>query len=232
MTDLAALKKRNAARWDAAKLTRGPEFGSVAKRLVAPAAKARYRAVEARTGVPWYFIAVVHEREASQRWDRQLGQGDPLDRKSTHDPKGRGPFMTWEDGAYDALTNCHPYAAINKDWSIGGLLTMLEEYNGLGYAGKGKPSPYVWSGTNQYQRGKYVADHVYDPNVVDAQLGCAGLLLAMRMLDPSIVLGVPVAVKPLPPSPDVPKPEPLPQPASSGLFAALAAVLSALFKRK
>src|SRR6185369_1832675 len=59
-------------------------------------------------------------------------------------------------------------------------LTMLEKYNGLGYAAKGVPSPYIWAGTNQYQSGKYVRDHVYDPNAVDTQLGCAGLLIAMN----------------------------------------------------
>jgi hypothetical protein len=35
-------------------------------------------------------------------------------------------------------------------------------------------------------RGKYVADGVFDPNVVDKQLGCAGLIMAMRALDASI----------------------------------------------
>jgi lysozyme family protein len=184
MTDLAALTRANADRWTKAKLTRGPEFGPVARRLVA--AKARYQAVEARTGVPWPFIAVTHQRESSQDWNTQLGQGDPLNRVSTHVPKGRGPFATWEDGAYDALVNCSPYGARKKDWSIGGTLTMLEQYNGLGYASRGRPSPYVWSGTDQYVSGKYVADGVYDPDTVDRQLGCAGLLMAMMQLDPSI----------------------------------------------
>jgi hypothetical protein len=51
MTDLVRLAKRNAARWAAAKLTRGPEFGVVAKPPCAPDAKARYRAVESQTSV-------------------------------------------------------------------------------------------------------------------------------------------------------------------------------------
>jgi len=186
MIDLTILKTRNLARWNAARLTRGPEFAPVAKRLVA--AKARYQAVEAKTGVPWFFIAVTHQRESSQRWDRSLAQGDPWDRVSTHVPKGRGPFSSWEAAAIDALVNCSPYAARNKDWSVGGLLTMLERYNGLGYASRGIPSPYVWSGTNQYQRGKYVSDGVFAADVVDVQLGCAGLLLAMQTLDHSINL--------------------------------------------
>lgn len=180
---------QNKKRWDDCKVNadKGPTFKMVADRLMAPIAKARYQAVEKTTGVPWWFIAVVHEREASQKWDRQLGQGDPLNKKSTHVPKGRGPFASWEDGAVDALVNCAPFAARNKDWSAGGALAMLEKYNGLGYFNKGIPSPYIWSGTNQYTSGKYIADGVFDPNVVDKQLGCAGLLKFMGVLSKTSV---------------------------------------------
>lgn len=187
MTDLVALKARNAARWANAKLTRSSEFNPVAKRLVA--AKARYQAVETQTGVSWFFIAVVHQRESSQDWNGSLAQGDPWNRVSVHVPAGRGPFTSWEAAAVDALKNCSPYAAKNGDWSVGGFLTMLEQYNGLGYANKGLPSPYLWSGTDQYRAGKYVADGKFDPNAVDKQLGCAGLLFVMQALDPSIVIG-------------------------------------------
>jgi lysozyme family protein len=193
-----ALISMNAKRWTAAKLTRGPEFAPVARRLVA--AKARYQIVTAQTGVPWFVIAVIHQRESSQRWDRSLAQGDPWDEVSTHVPAGRGPFDSWEDAAVDALVDCHPHASKWKDWSPGGTMTLLELYNGLGYYNKGLPSPYVWSGTDQYKRGKYVADGVFDPNTVDKQLGCAGLILAMQAIDPSIRIGTP-------PPPDVPKPE-------------------------
>lgn len=182
MVDLVALKAANEKRWKDAEITRNS--AGVAARLIA--AKARYQAVQTRTGVPWPFIAVTHEREASQNWNTQLGQGDPLHSFSVHVPRGRGPFATWEDGAYDALVNCGPWAARNKDWSIGGTLTMLELYNGTGYAARGEPSPYIWAGTNQYVSGKYVRDGVYDPSVVDRQLGCAVLLKVMMQLDPSI----------------------------------------------
>lgn len=184
MVDLAALKTANTKRWSAAKLTRGPEFIPVAKRLVA--AKARYEVVSAKTGIPYPFIAVTHQRESSQNWNRSLAQGDPWNQRSTHVPAGRGPFTSWEDAAYDALVNCGPYAARNKDWSIGGLLTLLERYNGVGYVNRGLPSPYIWSGTDQYKVGKYVADGVFDPTEVDKQLGCAGLIMAMMDLDPTI----------------------------------------------
>jgi lysozyme family protein len=187
MPDLTALKIANANRWEHAKLTRGPEFIPVAKRLVA--AKERYQTVALKTGIPWPFIAVTHQRESSQNWSRSLAQGDMWNDVSTHVPAGRGPFRSWEDAAFDALVNCAPKASRNTDWSIGGTLTLLEQYNGLGYSKRGLPSPYIWSGTDQYIKGKYVADGVFDKETVDKQLGCAGLILAMRDIDPSITFG-------------------------------------------
>src|SRR6266700_1924813 len=171
----------NQKHWEACKVNPNKQaiFNSVAKRLTAPEAQARYQVIEKRTGVPWWFVAVVHEREASQSWKANLAQGDPWNKKSTHVPKNRGPFKSFEAAADDALVNCAPYASRNKDWSPGGALAMLEKYNGLGYYRKGKPSPYIWAGTNQYVKGKYVADGKYDPNAVDQQLGCAGLLMSM-----------------------------------------------------
>ena len=223
MTNLAMLRSLNAERWAKAHSLKPAAFVSVATRLVN--AKQRYITVQARTGVPWYAIAVIHEREASQKWNTQLGQGDPLDRVSVHVPAGRGPFKTWEDGAYDALVNCAPYAARNQDWSVGGLLTSLELYNGLGYFAHGAPSPYVWSGTDQYHSGKYVRDGVFDPNVVDAQLGCAGLLMAMAQLDKTIVIG---AIQPtaLPTQPPVVKPSPTPS-----IWASLLSGFLSIFKK-
>jgi lysozyme family protein len=205
VTDLVALRAANARRWAAARLTRS--FSSIAKHLVDANAKQRYLTVSARTGVPWWFVAVVHERESSQSWSGSLAQGDPWNRVSVHVPAGRGPFASWEDAAVDALINCAPFAARNHDWGIGGTLTMLEQYNGLGYASRGFPSPYVWAGTDQYKSGKYVRDGVYDPHVTDTQLGCAGLLMTMIALDPSIKFAIPNLV---PPTAAPPPPAPMP----------------------
>lgn len=186
MPNLADLKVLEAKRWQAAKTLRGPVFTTVAARLIAPDAKAHYLAVEAQTGVPWFFVAVIHDRECSQDWKGSLAQGDPWNRMSVHVPKGRGPFNSWNEAAFDALTHCSPFSARNKDWTIGGLLVSLEQYNGMGYANRGVASPYIWSGTDQYHGGKYVRDGVFDPNAYDKQLGCAGLLKAMMALDSSI----------------------------------------------
>jgi lysozyme family protein len=234
MTDLVALKAANGKRWANARLKR--DFSTVAKHLAA--AKSRYQAVSARSGVPWPFSAVVHEREAAQNWATQLGQGDPLDRVSTHIPRGRGPFKTWEDGAYDALVNCAPFAACNKDWSIGGTLTKLEEYNGLGYAARNQPSPYLWSGTDQYKCGKYVRDGVFDPDVVDSQLGCVGLLMAMMALDPSITFdeaGPSVGPRrpvPIPACTQKSSQPSITKPSKGSIGAFVASLIAAIFKRK
>lgn len=186
MVDLTKLTAANAARWNKASVL--PSLihlvDSVAHRLVD--AKDRYEKVSASTHVPWPVIAVIHERESSQSWKASLAQGDPYDRVSVHVPRGRGPFNSWEEAAEDALVICPPHAAKWNDWSIGGALTLLESYNGLGYFRMGIPSPYVWSSTDQYVKGKYIADGHFDPNAVDHQLGCAALLARMSLIDRSI----------------------------------------------
>jgi lysozyme family protein len=227
MTDIAALTAANARRWANARLTRS--FAPVARHLISPEARSRYQIVAAKTGVPWPAIAVIHERECSQDWKGSLAQGDPWDKISVHVPAGRGPFRSWEEAAIDALNNCPPYAGRNRDWSIGALLTKLEEYNGLGYAARGVPSPYLWSGTDQYRSGKYVRDGVYDTNAVDSQFGCAGLLMAMMALDPTITpsgAAASVTPKPSPPTPSLTKPT------KGSIGAWVASVLGAIFKSK
>jgi lysozyme family protein len=184
--DMPNLKRLNVTRWADAKLL--PHWQQPAAHVAArlTAAKARYQKVEASTKVPWFIVAVIHEREASQSWSANLAQGDPWKRKSIHVPKGRGPFKSWEEAAVDALAHCPPYIARNTDWSTGGALTRLEQYNGLGYAMRGCPSPYLWAATDQYNSGKFIADHQFDPEAVDHQLGCVALLKEMAAIDASV----------------------------------------------
>ena len=190
MTDLVALKAANVRRWANAELTRGPEFVSYARKAVAN--KSRYASICERAGMPasaWPFVACWHYRESSMDFTKNLGQGDPLGEKTRHVPAGRGPFRgptAFEDGAVDALVNCSPYAARNTDWSIAGGLTLSERYNGLAYANAGRPSPYIWAGTDQYTIGKVLVDHGPIEPVVDKQLGVAGLILSIMALDPSV----------------------------------------------
>jgi hypothetical protein len=95
------------------------------------------------------------------------------------------------------------FAAKLKDWRSAGCSRTWSGSTALGYANRGLPSAYVWSGTDQYKKGKFVADGVFDPNKVDAQLGVAGLILTMMQLDPSIKFDGPapqVQPKPIQPS--------------------------------
>lgn len=213
MTNIGALEQINAHRWGVMHMqaSRLVEFHSTAVRLCEPSAKIRYQGVSDRLSfiaqtapslrsVPWWFIAIISEREygGPPHWDKQLGQGDPLDQKSIHEPMGMGPYLShpsditpgfdaWTRCCVDVLVNTAPFAAKWTNWTIGGILTLFEEYNGLGYALRGLSSAYVWSGSDQYSSGKFVADHVFDSNVVDVQLGCAGILRLMMMIDPSIL---------------------------------------------
>lgn len=173
-----ALKARNLKRWDNARVTK--YYPSIVKKILAN--KARYQAVAAKTGVPWFAIAVIHVRESDMNFNTQLAQGDPLGRVSTHVPRGQGPYLgkdAWERAAVRALldTGGHTWG----DWSPGGMTTFLEKYNGLGYSRMGRASPYVWAGTNQYVSGKYVSDGQYSSGAVDTQPGCVSLIKQLNV---------------------------------------------------
>lgn len=211
------------------------QASSVARRLIA--AKARYQAVEAKTGVPWPTIAVIHERESGQDWTTHLGQGDTLNKVTVHVPAGRGPFFgpdAWERGAVDALADCAPYLARKTNWHTpGDVLTNLEAYNGLKYAGENRPSPYVFSGTSVYDPptgpgGKVVRDHGPIEDVVDKQLGCAAMLMAMMALDPSISL---TGAKSAPVAPAKPSQPSITSPSPGSIGAFIASIFAAIFKR-
>lgn len=233
MTDLSALIRDNARRWSQMKIICAADMDRVACRLVASGAKSRYKEIENATGVPWPVIAVIHEREASQNFFANLAQGDPFDKVSTHVPKGRGPFPSFKAAAIDALTSCPPYAAKWKDWSVGGALTLLEQYNGIGYYRRGLPSPYVWAGTDQYVSGKYIADGVFDPSVVDKQLGCAGLLQAMTKIDHTITLtGRTLSMPQVKPPPEARPASQLQPPSRPSIWAAVLSSILSIFKGK
>jgi lysozyme family protein len=128
--------------------------------------KSRYQAVSARVGAPWYFIGILHNMECSGRFDQHLHNGDPLTARTIRVPAGfpktgKPPF-TWEASAEDALR-------LKKldtwtDWSIPAMLFKMEQFNGFGYRVKGINSPYLWSFSNHYTKGKFTRDGIFDPN--------------------------------------------------------------------
>lgn len=143
----------------------------------------RYQTVAQATGMPARLIAAIHWREASGNFNTYLHQGDPLGRPAVHWPTNIPTFYEWEEAAIHALNMKDSLQAqleiTQETTDFARLATFAEAYNGLGYHRKGKPSPYVYSGTSEYSSGKYVADGVYRENAVDAQLGVMPMLGAL-----------------------------------------------------
>ncbi|MBE0623316.1 MAG: hypothetical protein IH606_00765 [Burkholderiales bacterium] len=143
------------------------------------AGRQRYQAVGGPLGIPWWFIGIIHGLETGFRFDRHLHNGDPLTARTVHVPKNRptgNPPFSWEASADDALR----WEKLDQwtDWSAAGVLFKWEKYNGFGYR-KHHPdvlTPYLWSFTNQYAKGKYVADGQFDPNAISKQCGAAAML--------------------------------------------------------
>lgn len=140
--------------------------------------KEKYKPIEQATGVPWYFIGLLHLRESNCNFGTHLHNGDPLSARTKHVPAGYpktgSPPFTFEFSAIDALK----YMKLDKvkDWSIANVAFYFEEYNGFGYRPKRINSPYLWSGTNHYTKGKYVADGRFSASAVDQQLGVMPIL--------------------------------------------------------
>jgi lysozyme family protein len=143
--------------------------------------KGRYEEVEKVTRVPWYIVGVIHSLEADLNFSKHLHNGDPLSHRTKNVPAGRpvagSPPFTWEESAVDALQFDH--LTSHQDWTLPGSLGALERYNGIGYRKLNIPSPYLWSFSNHYVRGKFVADGQFDRNAVSGQCGAAVLLKAM-----------------------------------------------------
>ncbi len=140
--------------------------------------KERYQPIVDATGVPYYIIGLIHLRESNFNFNTHLHNGDPLTGRTYRVPAGRplkgSPPFTFEESAIDALRQ-KGYDKIT-DWSIERIAYILEKYNGFGYVSRGINSPYLWAGTDNYTRGKYVRDHVFSASTVDTQLGTMGIL--------------------------------------------------------
>jgi len=162
-----------------------PEYLNAVNELVAKlvANKTRYQNVSGSMGIPWGFIAVIHNMEASQNFTKHLHNGDPLTARTVQVPAGRpisgNPPFTWEESAADALSL--KGLGSQTDWSLAGTLYQLERYNGWGYRlyHQHVLSPYLWGYSNNYISGKYVADGTWSDVAASKQCGSAVLLRRM-----------------------------------------------------
>ena len=69
--------------------------------------------------------------------------------------------------------------------NLGEVLSNLERWNGFGYKARGLLSPYLWSGTDLYERGKYVSDRVFSGQTIASTPGVAALL--RRLHDTKVI---------------------------------------------
>lgn len=184
-----------AKQWDAMtiKPARAAEFNERAQYAIDN--RSIYMTIERLTGVPWPLIACIHMRESDAQdkhgnplFTSYLGNGQPLKRRTTIVPKGRGPFLApapqdFIDGAIDALEYDHLTRVI--DWRLEKILYNLELFNGFGYFYHGVPSCYLFGGTNIQKVGKFKSDNDWAPNMWDTQPGCAPMLKII-MLDQNL----------------------------------------------
>lgn len=162
-----------------------PEIDGIYRAVIANSAVSKYKQVESAIGVPWFVVGIIHNLEASLRFDRHLHNGDRLTAKTVRVPAGRprvgSPPFKWHDSAIDALK----MKKLEQwtDWSVAGIAYVLENYNGWGYR-KHHPhvkTPYLWSFTTNYVSGKYVADGQFSDDAVSRQ--CGGMALLRYLME-------------------------------------------------
>jgi len=139
----------------------------------------RYENVAEIVNIPASLIAAIHYRESSNNFKTYLHNGDPLGKRTVHEPKGIF-FAKWEKAAVHAIRQKD---SIRKDLgltrhstSMAAIAAFAERYNGLGYKGRGIFSPYVFSGTNLYKGGLFVADHKFNSKIKDRRPGILALM--------------------------------------------------------
>jgi lysozyme family protein len=143
--------------------------------------RARYETVATPLGIPWFFVGVLQCMECDPpRFSKHLHNGDPLSAATVQVPAGRpkpwNPPNDWETSATDALT--FEGFSGQDDWSLPAILFRIEKFNGFGYRKLANPinTPYLWSFSNQYKSGKFVADGKFSPTAVSNQCGAAVIL--------------------------------------------------------
>jgi lysozyme family protein len=171
------------------------------------ARKQSYEAVAIPLDIPWYVIAIIHAMEASFSWYKWLANGNPLTGPCTDVPIGLGKGESFPISWERAATLSAQYDGLDKitDWSLGNLLYRVMCFNGTGYIAKGIETPYLWSFSNHYTKGKYVKDGPdgWDANAISEQCGAALVLKELEARGAIAIPRAPGASVPAPASREV-----------------------------
>ncbi len=148
-------------------------------KLKDPDNQERYKRVAAAACIPWFAVGIIHGMEAGFNFRGHLHNGDSLKRKTRNIPRNRpkvwNPPNSWELSAIDALK--HDKLDNQEDWSLAATLFRWEGYNGFRSRTIHKiNTPYLWSFSNHYSKGKYVRDNVWNGDAVSKQCGAAVML--------------------------------------------------------
>lgn len=148
-------------------------------KLISTKYRSAYEKLEDDVCIPWYFIGVIHAMEASFNFEAHLHNGDPLTKRTVQVPAGRpavwNPPNDWQSSAKDALA--YEKFTDHLDWNLARILFRLETYNGFRSRElHDTNSPYLWSFSNHYTKGKFIADNVWSATAVSQQCGAAVMI--------------------------------------------------------
>lgn len=130
---------------------------------------------------PWYAVGIIHYMECDCNFNEHIHNGNPLTGRTYDAPSGRPiadpinpPNYSWEESVTD-------WVRLKKwdvwvDWQIPDILYRCEQNNGFGNEAHGINSPYLWSYTSNYVKGKFVSDGKFNPDAISKQVGSAILL--------------------------------------------------------
>lgn len=140
-------------------------------KLLDKSAMVIYKEVEAQTGVPWWMIGAIHMRECNFNFNLSIKDGSRLE---NGEDWMQNAISIFKDQQYQVI----------KHWTLEMVLGKCEAYNGLGYLlhHKNVLSPYLWSMTNLYQKGKYDRDGHFNKELVDEQVGIATLVKSLETM--------------------------------------------------
>lgn len=163
--------------------------------------RSKFEEVTSAIGVPVVFSGPSFEREADLDFNDSPAQGDPWRKVSVHEPRGLGPYPSWEAAAVASYKRegLDRIGAGKWTWEL--VCYYGELFNGFGYRDfHHEHSPYLWGGTNIQQLGKYTSDGHFE-EVMDTQLGMIPVARRIAQIAPELDLASSGLVVPMAPKP-------------------------------